>query len=451
MARVRGHLRGLWIVAAIFAMAAVLFAAGGLGLLDRRSPSSATGSGPTASGLAGVDAASSVRGAAAGSIAGLQARLRRVPGDFVAWASLGLAYVDQARVTGDPTYYPKAEGALARSLALDTDDNFVAAAGMAALSSGRHDFAGARQWAERGLAINPSNSTLYGALGDAETQLGHYPEAFDAIQRMVDLAPGTASLSRTSYAWELRGDLDRATAAMRRALDEAGTGSDRAFARYYLGELAFNAGDASTALDHHEAGMRADPGFAPLLEGKARAEAALGRVDSAVADYAKLVERMPQPGYLLEYGELLQSLNRQVEADEQYRVFRAESALFASNGVNLDVDAVLFEADHGNAAEAVRLAEAAVLTRPFLDMQDAYAWALHVAGRDGEAMEWSVKAQSLGTRNALFSYHAGMIELSLGDVGAARRDLGAALALNPRFSSLGAPLARQALDRIGDG
>ncbi len=432
-------------------MSAVFFAAGGLGLLDRRSPSSATGPRPKAGGLAGVDTASPVRGAASGSVAGLQARLRRVPGDFVAWASLGLAYVDQARVTGDPTYYPKAEGALARSLALDTDDNFVAAAGMAALSSGRHDFAGARQWAERGLAINPSNATLYGALGDAQTQLGHYPEAFDAIQRMVDLAPGTASLSRTSYAWELRGDLDRARAAMRRALDEAGTGADRAFARYYLGELAFNAGDAATALAYDEAGMKADPGFAPLLEGRARAEAALGRADAAVADYAQLVERMPQPGYVLQYGELLQSLNRQVEADEQYRVFRAESALFASNGVNLDVDAVLFEADHGDAAEAVRLAEAGVRTRPFLDMQDAYAWALHAAGRNAEAIEWSIKAKSLGTRSALFAYHAGMIELALGDLGAARRDLDAALALNPRFSPLAAPLARQARDRLGDG
>jgi len=441
----------VWTGAAVLGLAALFFTAGGLGLLRRGSPSSANGPRPAAGGLAGTGTSSSVRGGAAGSIAGLQDRLRRVPGDFVAWASLGLAYVDQARVTGDPTYYPKAEGALARSLALDTDDNYVADAGMAALSSGRHDFAGARQWAERGLAINPSNATLYGALGDAETQLGHYPEAFDAIQRMVDLAPGTPSLSRTSYAWELRGDIGRATAAMQRALDEAGTGADRAFARYYLGELAFNTGDAATAMAHHEAGMRADPGFAPLLEGRARAEAALGRVGAAVTDYAQLVQRMPQPGYLLEYGELLQSLGRQAEADEQYRVFRAENALFASNGVSLDVDAVLFEADHGNAAEAVRLAETAIQTRPFLDMQDAYAWALHVDGRDAEALEWSTKARSLGTHAALFAHHAGMIELSLGDMDAARRDLGAALALNPRFSPLGAPLARQALDRLGAG
>src|SRR4051794_1708490 len=39
----------------------------------------------------------------------LQDRLRRLPKDHTAWAELGLAYVQQARLTADPTYYPKAE------------------------------------------------------------------------------------------------------------------------------------------------------------------------------------------------------------------------------------------------------------------------------------------------------------------------------------------------------
>ena len=42
-------------------------------------------------------------------------------------ASLGLAYVQEARITADPSYYPKAEGVLRRSIALDRKDNDVAA------------------------------------------------------------------------------------------------------------------------------------------------------------------------------------------------------------------------------------------------------------------------------------------------------------------------------------
>jgi len=41
-----------------------------------------------------------------------------------------------------------------------------------------------------------------------------------------------------------------------------------------------------------------------------------------------------------------------------------------------------------------------------------------------------------------------MIELSLGHRGDARRDLTAALALNPHFSPLDAPAARMALNRL---
>ena len=48
-------------------------------------------------------------------VANLQAKLRVHPGDAQGWAALGFAYVEQARITADPTYYPKAQQALARA------------------------------------------------------------------------------------------------------------------------------------------------------------------------------------------------------------------------------------------------------------------------------------------------------------------------------------------------
>jgi len=129
----------------------------------------------------------------------LQTRLTNVPDDHVSWATLGLAYVQQARVTVDPTLYAKADGALAESIRLDDTTNFTAYAGLSALASGRHDFAGARTYAQRGLEIDPYSSILYGALGDAELQLVNCDAASAASQRMVGLSPDTASLSRSSY------------------------------------------------------------------------------------------------------------------------------------------------------------------------------------------------------------------------------------------------------------
>jgi len=59
-----------------------------------------------------------VTGSLTEQISILQARLRLVPNDWSAYASLGADYVQQARITADPTYYPKAQGVLQRSLAL---------------------------------------------------------------------------------------------------------------------------------------------------------------------------------------------------------------------------------------------------------------------------------------------------------------------------------------------
>ena len=404
-----------------------LFLGGAVGLVR-------SGSDRVASPSAGFSRAPVSGQALDARITSLQDRLRTVPSDYASWASLGLAYVEQARITADPSYYPKAQGALDKSLRLETRDNFAAAAGQAALASARHDFAAARDWAQRGLQINPASAILYGALGDAETQLGDYPASFAAIQRMVDLAPDTASLARASYAWELRGNLAEATANMRRALDDAATPADRAFARYYLGELAFNQGDAAGALVHYRAGLGADPSYPRLLQGKAKAEAALGQIDAAVADYATVVERLPEPAYVIEFGELLDSVGRTAEAAQQFELFDALTDLFEANGVKLDVDATLFYADHGDPARALRYAEEGIRTRSFVEMQDAYAWALHVNGRDAEALTWSQRALSLGTQNALFYFHSGTIKQALGDVDGGRADLDRARAINPHFS-----------------
>ena len=44
-------------------------------------------------------------------VSALQSRLQQVPGDAPAWATLALAYVEQARTSGDPTLYTRAAAA----------------------------------------------------------------------------------------------------------------------------------------------------------------------------------------------------------------------------------------------------------------------------------------------------------------------------------------------------
>jgi tetratricopeptide (TPR) repeat protein len=227
------------------------------------------------------------------------------------------------------------------------------------------------------------------------------------------LRPGTDAEARLSYAAELRGDVTAARRLMRLARDHAIDDAQRAFAEYYLGELDLNTHRFASALRHYEAGLAIDPDYVANIEGRAKALMALGRPTAAVRAFAEAVRRVPQPSYVLEYGNLLASLGRTAQAREQFDLFRAEEQLFRANGVALDTDQTLFEADHGDPMRAVALGRAALKTRPFLDSYDAYGWALHRAGRDRLALSMVDRALRTGVHSLLFERHRAEIVRSL--------------------------------------
>lgn len=384
----------------------------------------------------------------AADITRLQARVRADPSDYATLAVLGLEYVQQAKITVNPAYYPRARGVLSESLALNSTDNYQAMAGEAAYHAALHDFTTARTWALRGLRVDPYSTSLYGSLADADTQLGDYTAAEIATQKMLNLDPGVPALTRAEYVYELQGHVDQARAMLARALTAATSPSDIAFVNQICSDLAFNNGDPRLALRYARAGLAADPAYTPLLEEQAKAEAALGMTTGAVRDYTHLVSALAQPQYLVEFGDYLDSIGRHQEAAEEYALFEVEGRLFTANGVTLDTDPTLFYADHANPTRALQYGTAGIANRPFLEMQDAYSWALHVNGRDTEALRYAQRAQALGTRNALFAFHRGMIEKALGEAGAARSSLRRALAINPFFSPRDVPVARAAIAQL---
>lgn len=383
------------------------------------------------------------------SVAAAQHRLRQFPKDAGTWASLGFLYTQQARLTADPSYYGKADGAFARSLRAQPQQNAAALTGQATLAAARHDFARALDLTRRADALNRFGSTNLGVMADALGELGRYPESFAALQRMVDLKPGVPSYTRVSYSYELRGDVDGARYALQRALEISQSPGDAAFALQYLGELAYNNGDLPAAARYFADGLRRDPSYVPLLAGRARVEAAKGNTAAALKDWQTVTTRLPQPTYLIEYADYLTSLGRKAEAQQQYAVVDATIALFRAQGANVDLELSLYDADNGRPQQALKSAAAEIARRQSIQVQDAYAWTLHAAGRDTEALAFARKAQSLGMHNALFAYHRGMIEKSLGMKAQARASLREALRINPYFSPLEAPRARAALASLG--
>ena len=266
---------------------------------------------------------------------------------------------------------------------------------------------------------------------------------------MIDIRPDTASYARVSYARELLGDVPGAILAMRQAQTFAGTASDRAWTSYQLGELFFNEGRLGPAERAYRAGTELDPTYVPSFAGLAKVAWARGDLSGAIAAYTDVVARYPSPEYVIALGDLYSLTGDRASAEQQYALVQAEIKLFRANGVDTDLELSLFDSDHGDPGAGLVAARTEWGRRHSVHVADAFGWALHRNGRDRAAERYSRQALHLGTRSALFMYHAGMIQLALGNDAKGETLLRRAFATNPNFSIMQAPIAERTLAGLG--
>ncbi len=432
-------------------------AASPLGASEPREPGAQAATAPATSAATAIPgptpqpgAASPPSDATSGEIARLETLVRDRPDDADAYAQLGAAYLQRVREKGDPSDYGRAETAFDEALKQDAK-NLDAIVGKGVLALARHEFRDALKFGEQAQRIAPNEARVYGVLGDAQIELGMYEEAVRTIQTMVDLRPNISSYSRVSYLRELHGDLDGAIDAMKDAFSSGAPAVENVeYVRVLIGNLFFQKGDLSTAERTYHASLGALPGYVFAQAGLARVRAAQARWDESIELYQKAIERIPLPEFVIALGETQEAAGRTADAAETYELVRVIQKLFAENGVDTDLELALFEADHGSdPAAAVELARAAYADQPNVRAADTLAWALRRAGRLEEAMRYAKEALRLGTKDALFLYHAGMIASEAGETKAAKRYLSAALQTNPHFSPLHAPLAKRALAELG--
>ena len=382
-------------------------------------------------------------------IAVLQATVRAQPNRADGYTLLAGAYRQKVRETGDATYYTKADGLIARALELAPGDP-AALTERAALEASRHDFRASLADALAARRAAPEVDKPFGVLVDALVELGRYRAAGRALQEMVDRRPDLAAYARVSYFRELHGDLAGAAAAMRLAVSAgSGAAENTAYVQSLLGDVEFARGKLAAASLAYREALALVPRYAPADAGLARVQAARGDLRGAIRRLEGVVARLPLPQYVVALGETELAAGRPVAARRDLALVRAEQRLLAANGVNTDVDLALFEADHGTPARAVAVAQRAWSQAPSVRAADALGWAQTRAGHPRAGVRWARRALRLGSRDAMFLYHAGMAARAAGERAAARQWLRAALAANPRFSPLYAPRAQRALRRLG--
>lgn len=379
-------------------------------------------------------------------------RLRARPRDDESWAVLGAAYAERGTRLGDWASFPKAETALRRSLELRPGDrgNTDALLGLAALANARQDFRAARTWAQRAEKQRPRQWTVYPALIDAYSGLGDYESAGKSLDRLTRLHSGSRARAASARIYRDLGWREDAAANAYDAVGGAQGPVEKAVALRVLGDLAWERGEPAEAIESYDHALRLVPDHHPALASRARALASLGRTDEAFRDYRAAFARHPLPEYALETGELYESLGLDTDAQAQYAAMRAAAGQAAANGVDTDLTLARWEADHGAPESAIdRLRPEWIAGRRTPQLADALGWAFFKAGRSKDALPYARKAVE-GLRTPLILYHRGEIERARGRYGPARRHIGQALRVNPYFSPLLAPLARNALAALGE-
>ena len=382
-------------------------------------------------------------------IARAQTRLRVKPDDWKSVDELAAAYLQKVREIGDPSYYGKAEALLKGALAHDSADP-EATASMGLLALARHQFKAGLAWGIKARALDPAASRPLGIIGDAQIELGRYPDAVKTLQQMVDLRPDLSSYARVSYIRELLGDVGGAIAAMQQAIEAGGpVPENSAYTRVLLANIYFNGGRLAEAETQAERALIDDPKYPYALATLAKIDAARGRYANAIARYQQAVDRYPLPDFVIGLADTYATSGDAAKAQETYELAAAEQRLYRANGVDLDAELALFDADHRrDLPAALAAARRAMMDRPSIRSADILAWTLYQAGDDRASLAASTQAMRLGTQDAGMFFHRGMIEARLGLRAAAISDLQQALHINPYFSLLWAPVAQQRLDSL---
>lgn len=365
------------------------------------------------------------------------------------WTDLGNALMQKARETADLSYYGHAETVYQKALALDPK-SVPALDGMAWVTSDRHEFEQSKVWAGKALAQDPGSNDAYGLLGDADQELGDYEAAYAHYQAMLNLRPDLASYSRGGHLLWLTGDYRKGVWLMVKAIDAGGPYAETTgWCRAQLGLMLYSEGHQAAAEQTLRDALTTTPNNYRVLMALGRAEAGRGDYADAVDSYQKAVAVVPQIEAVGALGDLYALTGRHADAQAQFHLAEQIDKIQKANGVRGGWQMSLFRASHDrDLPEALRDAQEEYKTRKNVYAADALAWCLYKSGRYAEAAVMSRAALREHTPEAGFLFHAGMIAVKRSDLATARVCLRQAVALNPNFSPLDAPVARAILRQL---
>ncbi len=357
---------------------------------------------------------------------------------------LASAYILEGRLSGNGGYYSNAAlTVLNKVLEGETtteDQRFQALSLKSAVLLNMHQFRDALTIAKEGLAINQSNAGIWGAVVDANVELGNYDEAVKSSDKMMSIRPDLRSYSRVAYLRQIYGDNRGAIDAMKMAV-ESGVPSleSTEWARVQLGDLYLNIGNPDSARLLYRYSLVYRPGYPYAEMGMARADKAQKNYDAAIEHARTAVKALPESSFIAFLADLYELKGdvqkaKEMRSDVQRLLQEAadkepKDALVKHNSSRELAQAYIATKDYN---KAMQYAKQDYEMRPAnIDANDLMAWLSYLKGDNAAAKTYAQKTLVTNGKNATTLYKDGLIFAAAGD--AARGDslMKEALAIMP--------------------
>ena len=381
-----------------------------------------------------------------------QRRVERDPRSARDYTQLAGLYLQRARETADNADLLRAEQSARHSLSLRTGRNSAAFGVLASSLLAQHRFSAARDIVQRLVAEDSTSIAARGLLGEAQFELGEYQQAGRTLGTLAMYRENLSVAPRLARWEELHGHPEEARRLLRAARDEAarrhGMPKEQlAWFHLRLGDLALRNGHLGEAESELRHGLRIAPEDYRVLGSLANLEANRHHWRCAIGYGEQALGSALDPATLGVVGDAYAATGDTSKAREYYHTM--EVAVLHQPGPFHRAWS-LFLLDHGrDVPRVLEKVRQEIQIRHDVYGYDLLAWALHKSGDDQGARDPMIRALSLGTRDAMLFYHAGMIARALHENALAGAYLRAALTIDPYWNPFQPDEARQVLESLG--
>lgn len=370
--------------------------------------------------------------------------LQKNPDDLQQYINLASVYINEGRITGNNSYYDNAAmlmlNKVTESKTGNKDITFQALNIKSAILLNVHQFKDALEVAKQGVAINTYNAGIYGALVDANVEMGNYDAAVKACDQMIAIRPDLRSYSRASYMRQIYGQNAGAIEAMKMAVESGQPGSENTeWARTTLGDLYLSIGKLDSATYEYRTSLTYRPDYPFAMIGLARVEKAKKNYDAAIELTKNTIKIRSEVAFVSLLGDLYALKGDATKAKEtradvvdllnDAQKEEKEDALVKRNANRELANAYL---SSNKIDEALKYANNDLVMRPEnIDANELAAWIYYLKNDNTNAKLHADKMMLTNCKNAEKLYKAGVIYAAAGENEKGQKLIAEAMATSP--------------------